>query len=86
VSREDLLGALQGAFDLVGSKPVVLTGAERIPDDLALDSLQTIELLSELEETLGVVVVGDARLFEVKTVDDLLDLLSDLVLVTSNTP
>jgi acyl carrier protein len=86
MSRDELLGVLQEAFDLVGTKPFTLTGSERIPDDLALDSLQMIELLSEIEERLGIVVVGDARLFDVEKVDDLIGLLGDLLFATSNTP
>lgn len=52
---------------------------DRLSEDLEIDSLTAVELLSALEDRLGVEVIDDPRLVGVRTAGDLADLLARLV-------
>jgi acyl carrier protein len=78
MNQTQLLAVLQSAHERVSATPATLRHEQRIIDDLGMDSLQQMELLSELEQTLELEIVGAGQLVEVKTVGELLDLLAAL--------
>lgn len=49
-----------------------------LEDDLDIDSLTAMELLVGLEERCGIELIGDSRTTQVRTVGDLMGLLSAL--------
>jgi acyl carrier protein len=75
VSAEAVSEVLQGAYWTVKGGTVRLERGQHIVDELGLDSLQQMEIVYSLEQTLGVEIAGDQRLLEVRTVGDLDDLL-----------
>ena len=77
VGSEDLMLRIQALYEEVRGPERVLRGGDRLAD-LGVDSLQMMEILVALEEELETEIVGDARLFNVTTVDDLVELLGTL--------
>lgn len=54
--------------------------ADRLSEDLDIDSLLAQELLDRMEDRLGIEVIGDPRLAEVTTAGELAELLGELAL------
>jgi acyl carrier protein len=71
-----MMARLQAVYETARGPGRTLRGDDRLADDLGIDSLQLMEMLASLEEQLGIEIVGDPRLFEITTVDDLVDLLA----------
>lgn len=78
MSAEATLRTLQSAYEQIGVGSLTLRREQRLVDELGLDSLQLMEVVSLLEQTFEVEIVGDRRLLEVATVGELIDLLCAL--------
>jgi acyl carrier protein len=78
MSPDELLGLVQTACDRASDDRLTLRLDQHIVDELALDSLQQMEILSDLEQALEIEIVGDKRLHDVTTVGDLVELLAEL--------
>jgi acyl carrier protein len=79
IDRAQILEAVEAAYQDVKRTSRNLRGSERLYDDLDIDSLDAMELLTRLEDERGVDLVNDPRTANLKTVDDLLDLLQEVV-------
>jgi acyl carrier protein len=79
IDRAQILEAVEAAYQDVKRTSRNLRGSERLYDDLDIDSLDAMELLTRLEDERGVDLVNDPRTAHLKTVDDLLDLLQEVV-------
>lgn len=77
-AEQGLMATLQELHDELRGPGHALSPQDRLADDLGIDSLQMMEILVALEERLGVEIVGDPRVFDMTTVDDLLGLLHAL--------
>jgi acyl carrier protein len=75
----DLMASLQSVYESARGPGRTLRGDDRIAEDLGIDSLQLMEMLASLEEQLRIEIVGDPRLFNVTTVDALVELLAHRV-------
>lgn len=53
----------------------VITGGTKILDDLGADSLDVVEMLMEIEDTLGI-VIPDADILDLKTINDVVNYVS----------
>lgn len=73
--RAKILEEVEVAYQEVRGTSRNLRGGERLYDDLDIDSLVAMELLTKLEDDHGVDLVNDPRTAQLKTVDDLVDLL-----------
>lgn len=73
-----LLALIQTAYDRASGEGLTLRPNQLIVDELALDSLQQVEILCDLEQALEIEIVGDKRLHRVKTIGDLIALLTEL--------
>ena len=51
-------------------------GSASIRDDLGIDSLAAMEILASIEKRLGI-VIDEAKAFDIVTVEDLLDLVTE---------
>jgi acyl carrier protein len=78
MDSEQLLDTLQRHYDEVGGRSLALRRSLSLVEDLGLDSLQRMELLVATEQTLGLEIVGDARLYQLRTVGDLIELLQGM--------
>jgi acyl carrier protein len=75
MNRSDALEALRtAAVDVLQVKPDQVTEAASFSDDLEADSLDLVELVMSLEDSLDVKIEED-DLGEVKTVGDAVDLI-----------
>ena len=73
------LRAVEDAWNTVSDDPPTrLRGSQRIVNDLTADSLQATEFVVCLERSLSVSILGDSRLDDVRTIDDLCQLLDEL--------
>jgi acyl carrier protein len=81
-TADQVLATLQRAYDLVkADAPHRLQPADDIAEDLELDSLEFIDMVSVLEEELSPEVVEQVvdRVPELRTVGDLVDVVVELV-------
>jgi acyl carrier protein len=75
MNRSDALTALRtAAVDVLSVQPEQVTETASFADDLEADSLDLVELVMSLEDTLDVKIEED-DLAEVKTVGDAVDLI-----------
>ncbi|HEX8053586.1 MAG TPA: acyl carrier protein [Thermoleophilaceae bacterium] len=77
--HRDMMARLQDLYEGSRGPGRTLRGDDRLADDLGIDSLQLMEMLAILEEQLGIEIVGDPGLFNITTVDDLVELLAHRV-------
>jgi acyl carrier protein len=76
VTADAILAKLQGAYDVVkAASPRTLSLGDRLVDDLRLDSLDLIDVVSVLEESFSPDVVDQVieRSAEIETVGQLVD-------------
>jgi acyl carrier protein len=76
ITQDDILASLQRAYDVVKSaEPRTLEPGLRLIDDLDLDSLDLIDLVSVLEEDFAPEVIDTVidRSPEITTVQELVD-------------
>lgn len=77
--RTEILIAVETAYQGIKQTSRNLRGDERLYDDLEIDSLTAMELLVEVENEQGLDLVNDPRTTRLKTVNDLVDLLEELL-------
>lgn len=77
--RAQILDAVETAYQDIKQTSRNLRGEERLYDDLDIDSLTAMELLVQLENDQGLDLVNDPRTARLKTVDDLVDLLIEVL-------
>ncbi len=75
--HDELLSVLQEEYSALKGGVRTLSLDDRIQEDLSMDSLLAQELLAALEDRYDVELLGDPRLMEVRTIGDLVDVLSD---------
>lgn len=78
-AREELLPVVEELYQEAKCSPRTLRPDDRLEEDLGIDSLSAMELLSALEDRYEVNLVNDPRTTQVTTVADLTDLLYDVV-------
>lgn len=71
------LAVLQDVFDQLSTTPRRLRPDDRIPEDWPLDSLSTEELLLRVANRMGVTLLDDPGLPEVRSLGDLCALLDE---------
>ena len=71
----DDLTALERLYAEVRGVRRDLRAGDRLRDDLGLDSLALAELVTSLEDELGLALASDERVASVETVGELLDIL-----------
>ena len=77
MDEEEVLSALREIVEEINDDPVDTAGITRdtlLREDLAIDSLQTAEMLVEIEERLGV-TISDEEAPGLRTVGDVMDLI-----------
>ena len=79
IDRARILDEVEAAYQEVKQTTRNLRGDERLYDDLDIDSLTAMELLVKLENDYDTDLVNDPRAARLKTVDDLLDLLQEVL-------
>ncbi|MFA4992299.1 MAG: acyl carrier protein [Candidatus Omnitrophota bacterium] len=70
--REDVKGLIA---EIARMDPGRIREGDRIRDDLGVDSLMAMEILAAIEKRLGI-SIDEARVFDVITVKDLVDLVA----------
>ncbi len=73
------MGVLEEEYAALKGGVRTVSPDDRLDDDLGIDSLLAQELLAALEDRLDVELIGEARLLEVKTAGQLVDLLDEIV-------
>lgn len=84
--RARILDAVEAAYQDIKQTSRNLRGEERLYDDLDIDSLTAMELLVQLENEQDLDLVNDPRTARLKTVDDLVDLLLDVLPAETEQP
>ena len=84
--RARILDAVEAAYQDIKQTSRNLRGDERLYDDLDIDSLTAMELLVQLENEQDLDLVNDPRTARLKTVDDLVDLLVEVLPAEAEQP
>jgi acyl carrier protein len=74
VGEEEFLTLIERLYQLMKSVTRTIRAEDRIVQDLGIDSLGALDLIAELEEHLGILLLDDPRLAGVETVEDLFGL------------
>jgi len=72
-----VLAVLQEEYSALRGGVRTLALDDRIQEDLSMDSLIAQELLAAVEDRHDVELLGDARLMEVRTVGDLVEVIGE---------
>jgi acyl carrier protein len=79
ISQQAIAEQVRGIVAEVGrTDPGAMTGAARLTDDLAFDSLQLIQLAVALEERFGIGEVEELAMLDIVTVGDVEELVGRL--------
>lgn len=78
IERGEMLAEFEREYRELKGTTRSVRPADRLEEDLGIDSLIAQELLAALEDRYELDLIGDGRLMKVRTVDDLLDVLEEV--------
>ncbi len=80
MTREKLIELINKVFvDKFELDPTILTPEKRIFEDLELDSLDIVDLVTGLQHTFGIPLRDNKELLQIRTLDDIYNLFEKIV-------
>ncbi len=80
MTREKLIEHINKVFvDKFELDPAILTPEKRIFEDLELDSLDIVDLVTGLQHTFGIPLRDNKELLQIRTLDDIYNLFEKIV-------
>lgn len=78
MTESELIESLERSYAAIKPFPRKLGREDRLIEDLGLDSIDSAEMLSDIEDELGVDLTDNDEALKVRTVGELVDLLTRL--------